>query len=175
MTVTEAKALAESYVDDVIEEVDALMWMNECLHQQYADDAEIYGTAVITATDTATYHTLPTDFVDMVAITNADGSDYYGGYYIIGEGIRFSVAGILTLTYRRLPALVTSMTSTIDLHPLLTQTTALWLALRYKQKDDDENPDSSRLRFEFDKQKRAQLAVIRRKSNPSVIPMAYGM
>lgn len=175
MTVNDVKLLAESYVDDVIEDTDAIMWTNECLYQQYADDAEVYAAAAITAADTVTYYDLPADLMDIVALTNADGSDYSGGYYILNGKIKFSVDGTITLTYKALPPLVTALSDTPAVHPLLAQTLAIWLAMRYKQKDDDENPDANRLRFEFDKQKRGQLAVIRRKSNPSVIPMVYGM
>jgi hypothetical protein len=173
MTGSEIKLLAESYVDDEIEDSTALMWLNEWLYQ-FADDAEVYSDTTMTASNTTTFYALPSDFSDIAAIT-VDGADY-GGYYTIFNGkIRFASAGIFAITYKAIPAVLTAMSGTPAVHPLLTQTGALWLAMRFKQMDDDENQDANRLRFEFDKQKAFQLTNIRRKSNPSVIPMVFGI
>jgi hypothetical protein len=173
MTGSDIKLLAESYVDDTIDDATALLWLNEWLYQ-FADDSEVYETTTITAADTVTGYAIPDDLSDIVAITK-DGIDYTGSYSIRAGYIRFSQAGTFVITYKAIPAPLTAMSGTPDIHPMLTQTGALWLAMRFKQADDDENPDANRLRFEFDKQKAFQLANIKRKTNPSVIPMAYGI
>jgi len=173
MTGSEIRTLAESYVDDTIDDSNALIWMNEWLYQ-FTDNSEVYNTTTITAADTATSYAIPDDLADVVSMTK-DGSDWYGAYGITAGAIRFSEAGVFVITYKAIPAVLTALSGTPDVHPLLTQTGALWLAMRFKQADDDENPDANRLRFEFDRQKAFQLANIKRKSNPSVIPMVYGI
>lgn len=173
MTGAVIKLLAESYVDDTIDDSPALMWLNEWLYQ-FADDSGVYKTATITAADTVTSYAIPDDLADIVSMTK-DGADWYGAYGIIAGAIRFSEAGTFVITYNAVPAILTAMSETPAVHPLLTMTGALWLAMRFKQADDDENPDANRFKFEFDKQKTFQLANIRRKSNPSVMPMVYGM
>jgi len=175
MTVTEIKALAESYVDDIIEDEDAILWTNECLQFQYATESEVYDVATIDASDPNTATPIPDNLGEIEEIRYGDGSLYRGSYRFVAGRIVFAASGIYGVTYKAIPGRVTALSDRPAVHALLVPTLALWMAMRYKQKDDDENPDANRLRFEFDKQKSMQLAAIQRKSNPSVMPMVYGM
>lgn len=146
MTGNEIKALAEAHVDDVIDEADALIWLKEVLTLIGSDTRNV-DSVDFDITDKTVDHALPADFLAAIKAVRS-GSDHY--YYTIFNGtIRFFVTGTNTLYYYRKSTLPTTLDEEIDTHPRLHPALALFLASRFKRKDDDENPDFKVLFSEF--------------------------
>lgn len=153
MTGTQIKALAETHVDDTIEDADALLWLNECQIEDLGVDARVLESAEIVVTSTTTWYDLPVDFLAMNEIETSTGAEYTGSYKIRGGKIRFSTTGTFTLWYYKIPAELTALTETPEAHILLHRPLALFLAARFKSMDDDENPDAARLMRDYEHKK----------------------
>lgn len=160
MTGTQIKTLAQSYIDDTIEDTDALLWLNECLAVDLGIDARALVSTSITAADTTAWYDLPADFIAIYEVENSDGEEYSGDYRERNKKVRFDVTGTYTVWYWKLPTEVSALTDTPGAHTLLHRPMALFLGARFKQKDDDENPDAARLMAEYQQKKRHALTQI---------------
>lgn len=148
MTVSEILQLAGYHVDDIIDAVDGgIAWLNEGLSALGAN-ALLFGTTTIDALEVGTFYPLPANALDVMKVLDAAG-DYYLGYNCQGNNISFADAGTYTVTYRRLPAPVSAVSDTPEVHQAFHPVLALFVASRFKSRNDDENPDSVRLMNEF--------------------------
>lgn len=146
MTGAEIKALADAIADDVIDETDALLWLKEVL-TNLGSDARNIANADFEITDITADNALPADF--LAAIKAVRSTIDHWNYTVFNNTIRFHVTGTSTLYYYRKPTLPTSLDTEIDTHPQLHPALALFLASRFKRKDDDENPDARSLFADF--------------------------
>lgn len=147
MTVSEILQLAGFHVDDIIDAVDGGMaWLNEGLFALGAN-ALLFGTTTIDA-ESGTFYPLPADALDITEVLDAAGT-FYTLYRCRGGEISFFDAGTYTVTYRRLPASVSAVDDTPEVHQAFHPVLALFVASRFKSRDDDENKDAARLMGEF--------------------------
>ena len=153
MTGTQIKALAESHIDDdTIDDGDALLWLNECQAEDLGSEARVLDSEDIVVTDTAAWYALPADLLVITEVEKG-GEEYTGSYRLRGQKIRFSETGTFTVWYYRLPAEIVALTEAPEAHILLHRPMALFLASRFKSKDDDENQDAARLMGEYRQKK----------------------
>lgn len=146
MTGEEIQSLAESHCDDILDDADTLKWLKEVLTSLGADARNI-DTQDFTVTDLTVDHALPADFIAAIkAVQNT--KDHYS-YTIFNNTIRFNVSGLSTLHYYRKVTLPAALSTEIDTHYLIHPALALFLASRFKRKDDDENPDARQLYGDF--------------------------
>ena len=174
MTGEQIKALAESLVDDTIDSLNALAWLNECLISDLGEEARQEAGAVVAAVSTSDWYDLPPDIIAVSEIEDAAGNSYGGAYRVRNGKIRFYTAGTYTVWYARRPAEMTTLTAAPEAHVLLHRPMALFLAARFKSREDDENPDAARLMNEYREKKRHALQQIDSPgSSYPVIGMAY--
>lgn len=160
MTGEQIKALANSFVDDTLDNLDALGWLNECLIGDLGAEARLTGSAVINAVSTSTWYDLPEDMIEITEIEDASGNGYRGAYRVRDGKIRFYTAGTYTVWYYKRPGEMSTLTEEPGAHVLLHRPIALFLASRFKSKEDDENPDAVRLMNEYREKKRNALVQI---------------
>lgn len=158
MTGLEIKTLAESFTDDVIENADALIWINECLNDLSINGAYTNSTT-ITVEDDSLFYELPSDFLQLLFVLK-DGEEYNGFYYVFGNMIRFSEKGEYTVWYRAMLSELSSLADNLQCNQVFHKIISLFVASRYKSKDDDENADALRLMNEYERKKRDILRVI---------------
>lgn len=174
MTGEQIRILADSFVDDNLDTLDALGWLNECL-DELGSEARQAGSVVINAASTTEWYDLPGDLIEITEVE--DGQGNYGGAYRVREGkIRFYTAGTYTVWYYKRPGEMETLTDEPEAHVLLHRPMALFLASRFKSKEDDENPDAARLMNEYKEKRRKALEQIDSPgSSYPVIGMAYGL
>lgn len=148
MTVSEILRLAGFNVDDTIDAVDGGMaWLNEGL-AALGVNAMLFTTTTIEALEAWTFYPLPTNALDVVEVLDVDNEPYLD-YSCRSGGIRFIDLGTYTVTCRKMPAAVTSTNEVPEVHEAYHSVMALFVASRYKSRDDDENQDAVRLMQEF--------------------------
>lgn len=164
-TIATAKVLAESWIDDVIDEYLILIWGNEFLQRivndkvwetrKYASSfrgpdpmtlVEVDGYFVILLSDT--WYELPDDFFRSIKVEDADGI-LYASYTIKNGLIKFANEGPYTLTYIAYPSKLTSISGAgneIPLPDAFEYPLSEFLAFRYyalKANDDFSKKASS--------------------------------
>jgi hypothetical protein len=164
LTVEEILTLAGLHVDETIGFSDGgREWVNEAL-VMLGKDANLFGTNTITAEAKTFYNVSNTYTVlDVVEVEDSDG-DLYLGYDVRGGQIRFADADTYKVTFRRLATSVTAQTDTPEVHSAFHPAIALFVASRFKSRNDDENPDAARLMDEFDAEVRKVAATLRRQA-----------
>lgn len=101
MTALEIKQLAESYIEEFIEDRDAVFFLNLCLNE-IGDQALVYETAEGDILNPNEWYVLP-ETTTHVRKVEKNGKPYYD-YEIVDNRIRFKHPGTYTIHYRRLPA-----------------------------------------------------------------------
>ncbi|HYD91258.1 MAG TPA: hypothetical protein VEA37_07190 [Flavobacterium sp.] len=112
-----------------------------------------------------TWYTLPADLIEIDKVEIGNYKTYsYDVRETYPAKIKFSSTGTYEVWYLKVPYKVTTLTNKPDMHPYLHGAGALFIASRFKAREDDENPDSQRLWQEYlmDKAER-----IKRLNNPS--------
>ena len=176
MTGTEIKSLAESYLDgESIDNSVALLWLNEWLSDIGPDCGKL-GTLDLTVTDATQWFDLPSDYVDMDSI-DCNGIHSGVSYEVRDSKIRLGYEGAFRVYYRRMPASMLYITAVPDCDGVLHGSGAMFLAMRYKvmEADDENNPYANRLSNEYQHVKELAVARLSRRSAPSQIKMAYSM
>jgi len=138
MTALEIKQLAESYIEEFIEDRDAVFFLNLCLNE-IGDQALVYETAEGDILNPNEWYVLP-ETTTHVRKVEKNGKPYYD-YEILDNRIRFKHPGTYTIHYRRHPRPLQGILDTPDIHPAYHHVLAFGLIARWKLKDDDENPD----------------------------------
>jgi hypothetical protein len=157
-TVANAQTRAEGYIDEDIEDADAIAWTVDFLREKtdtrlWAEDEEEY-TAV-----EEVFQTLPTGFVSVIKV-ETDAGDTYDRYLIRSGEIAFEDSDTYTLTYRKAPTALTLTTATVPLSDLFLSPVAYFLASRQRSKDDAEDPDAMKWMAESDRALRKVLGKV---------------
>lgn len=159
MTGTEIQAMAAFHTEgDTIDNTSALKFINECMIMDLGADARVIDSEVITVTKN-TFVALPTGILEIFEITksgqttpyfgNMYGNRYQGLFDLRNGHIRFPYDGIYTIWHYRVPAAITDLSNTPEVHSLFHYPMSLYVAYRYKFYDDEDSKDAKRLREEY--------------------------
>lgn len=150
MTGTEILRHAEKHTEgEIIDELLAIAYINECMLMDLAEDAQVIDSTVITA-EKNTWYDLPSDYLELFEIEK-DGLDYpyygrkYGDFYRDDFDIRdfqivFPEKGTYTIRYYRLPKPISKIEDTPEIHEVFHYPISLYVAARFKAEDWEENP-----------------------------------
>ena len=154
------KQAAENYVDEAIDDDEALTAINRAL-VLIGDRAHRYESVVLSVDQAGAWLSLPGELTSVREVVDAEGRPYEG-YRVRGNRISFADTGRYTVHYRRLPTRMAGILETPDIHPAYHEALVTYVAAWWKLKDDDESPDGLRLMQEFEKQiLRADIALSR--------------
>ncbi len=146
MTGEEIRQAAQAYVDEMIEDEDALAAINEGI-SKLGDMALIYAETEIVATG-GTWYTLPANLVRIAQVLDSDGYTYIH-YSVIDGRISFVYDDTYTIRYRRPPVRLTNLDQSPELHELFHPCLVDYLVGWWKLKEDDQNPDGLRKMQEY--------------------------
>jgi hypothetical protein len=166
LTATQIKELAETHVDDTIDDSDALRWVNECTGLDLGTEAQFIKTSTVAVTDADTWYALPDDFLQFSYHNGIEDSDGYiwdslpdVRKYVTVTAVtlaqtwawkaKFPEVDTFTIYYHAAPTDITEMSQTPQTDPALHKAIALYVASRFKSMDDDENKDADRLMGEY--------------------------
>lgn len=142
MTGLEIKVEAEAYIDESIDDPDALIAINRAL-QLIGDMAQIFETVKVKIEKVNAWYLLPDTVTHVQKVETMDGR-MYRGYQAKDNMIRFDNIGEFIVHYKRLPKRMTGIMDTPEIHPAFHQTLVTYLIAWWKLKDDDESPDGIR-------------------------------
>jgi len=131
----------------------------------FSDGGEGWLNEALTSLGTTakTFYSLPSDALRVVEALDSNNSPYED-YDVSGSEIRFADDDTYSIRYSRLPAQLLAQTDTPEVHQAFHPVLALFVASRYKSKDDDENRDAQRLMAEFNAQVTRISATLRRQA-----------
>jgi len=171
--------LANRHVDDDIEYLDGVYWINECL-VELGEDAKLFDTATIEVTDTTAWYDIPTNMIRVIEFEDSNGEVSYVDYVIRNGKIKISATGTYSIYYSKLSTEIeivdeddeteieTALSAEIDCHKLLHKCVALFLASRFKDMDNSDEiviQDAQRLMKEFEYKKAKALRQINELDN----------
>lgn len=142
MTGLEIKKEAERYIEEFIDDPDALYFINRCLNM-IGDQAQIYETRYGEVTEVNEWIELPPTTTHIRKVEKPNGTPYYD-YEVVDNRIRFKHPGTYYIHYRRLPKPLEGILDTPEVHPAFHSVLVTGLIALWKLKDDDENPDGIR-------------------------------
>lgn len=142
MTGIQIKQEAEAYVDEHIDDVDALIAINRAM-ELIGDMAQVYETIKIKIDQPHQWYLLP-ETVTYVQKVETPLGRLYRHYQTRDNMIRFADPGEYYVHYKRLPKRMTGIMDTPEIHPAFHQCLVTYLIAWWKLKDDDENPDGLR-------------------------------
>lgn len=142
MTGNQIKQEAEAYIDEHIDDLDALIAINRGL-ELIGDMAQIFETVKATITRANQWYLLP-DSVTYVQKVESPAGRLYRHYQAKDNMIRFLHPGEYLVHYKRLPKRLEGILDSPEVHPAFHQTLVTYLIAWWKLKDDDENPDGLR-------------------------------
>jgi hypothetical protein len=146
MTGTEICAAAAAYIDDEIDDTDALIAINEAM-DRLGDMALVYDSASVTLPACA-WTALENEFASIVELTDSDGIKY-NNYRVIGNEIKTSKADTFTVRYRRMPHRLTALAETPELHTAFHPVLVIYLKSWARLKLDSQDEDGLALKQEF--------------------------
>ena len=159
MTGIEILAMANLHTEgDAIDASAALGYINEWLLMDLGGAAGIMDSAVITSTVHDEWLDLPQGFIKETEVLK-NGKPYWGMYYgreyrgdydTRNGQIRFPAAGTYTVYYARRPAALKVLEDTPEVNDIFHYCGSLFIAMRHKYFDDEDNKDALRLRAEYD-------------------------
>jgi len=167
MTGIEIKQSAENYIDEFIDDPEAVTAINRAL-SLIGDMALIYEEAEVEAKESRKWYPLPNTTTNVRAVEDAWGVPYYA-FRVRDSLISFDDAGIYTVFYRRLPKNITGILDTPEVHPAYHQVLVTYLIGWWKLKDDDENPDGLRNMQQFEQDTLRVFNTLRRTRGPKSI------
>ena len=151
MTVEDIQTLAESYVDDTIEDADAIRWTNDFMEEAVLVEVFRYTAAQsLIVADSDTWYDRTGGHLQIVEILDSD-SDKYTGEYEINydrDEIRIPDADTYTITSITLPTSVTAIANTPVINTVFHKAMATYMAGKFKLQDNDQNDDGLRLVYE---------------------------
>lgn len=139
MTGKEIKDYAESYLDEQIDDVDALRAINRALNL-LGDTALVNDTQEYDNVAANVWLDLPADLINVVFVEEG-ASTKFTDYEVLNLKIRFKKSGSYKVYYRRLPRPIDSIFDTPEIHPAYHQCLVTYLSGWWRIKDDDESPD----------------------------------
>jgi hypothetical protein len=167
VTAQEIKAAAENYIDEAIDDDEAVTAINAAL-SKIGDIALIYDTVVITDAVGRTWLALPQTTTYVVEVVDADGN-VYDGWRVRDNRIWFADPGTYTVHYRRLPNPISGILDTPEVHQAYHQCLVTYLIGWWKLKDDDESPDGLRNMQQFEADVMRVFNTLRRKRGPMTV------
>lgn len=143
---------------DAIDSIIALKYINEWLLMDLGGDAGMVDSVAIVVAAADEWLDLPVDFIEEIEITRDGkpyrgkyyGRDYQGDYDIRNGKVRFPNSGTYVVHYIRRPAPLVNINSAPEVNAVFHYCASLYVAMRYKYHDDEENQDAVRLRQEYD-------------------------
>lgn len=138
--VQQAVALAESWIDDDIDEEDAILWTNAFMRDELNSHFWTTDTQMVDAV-AGTWYDLPVEFVKVESMKDVASGLFTRQYQISGRRIRFSVAGTYQMEYLALSTPMTSLTDYFPAHRVFLSPLAYFLAGSWWQKEDSTEPD----------------------------------
>ena len=148
MTVTEIQTLAESYLDDDIDDADALLWMNDFLDEPELVEVFRYtATQTLVVTSDDTWYDRTVGHLAIVEIVDSEEDKYTGDFELNHDRdeIRGLPADTYTITSITVPTAVTAVGNTPVVNTVFHRAAAVYMAGKFKCKDNDQNPDGLRL------------------------------
>lgn len=142
MTGVEIKKAAEAYIEDFIDDPDALYFLNRVLNM-IGDMALIYETVEGTIEKAHEWYELPPTVTNVREVETAAGMPYFG-FKVRDNLISFDRPGSYRIHYRRLPRPMSGLLEEPEIHPAFHHVMVTGLIALWKLKDDDENPDGLR-------------------------------
>lgn len=145
MTGAQIKEAAEQYIDEFIDDPEALAAINRGLGI-IGDLALVYDDAQITVNpgQENTWIDLPADLTTIREVVTSSDLLTYTCWRQRDGLISFRDPGEYIVYYRRLPRAIKNITDTPEVHPAWHQVLVTFLIAYWKLKDDDENPDGLR-------------------------------
>lgn len=168
MTGVQIKLAAEAYVDEFIDDPDALKAINEAI-AEIGDMALIDEETILTSTENREWLELPDDITTVVEVEDMTRNTYRG-YRVRGNNlISFNEAGTYKVYYRRIPKPISGLNETPEIHEAYHQALVSFLIGWWKLKDDDENPDGLRNIERFKEKSMRVFNSLRRRRTPQQI------
>lgn len=139
MTAQEIIELASTnYVDEAIDPIFGLNAINDAIWNELPAEAWPETSTNIDAVYDS-WVNLPIDFVQVLEIRQ--GTLVYDGSYDIRSGkIRFPVTATFTLYYQQVPTRLATISLEPPVHQIYHPLLALWVAAKWFQRDDEEDP-----------------------------------
>jgi hypothetical protein len=166
MTVNEIRNEAQLYVDDTIEDADAVAAVNAAL-SDLGDMALVYDNTEIKVTR-PDWEIVDDDKIHVVEVLDSDGKPYTK-YQERGENIYIPDLGTYTVWYRRLPKRVSTVTETPEIHRLFHECLVTFLEYWWKKKDDDESQDAELLYQKYKADATRAFSSLARRRVPSTV------
>lgn len=167
MTGAQIKQEAEAYIEEFIDDPDALVFINRVLNM-IGDLALIYETVEVTTSAPNEWISLPQTLTNVRKVEERPGSVYVH-YETLDSKIRFAHAGTYTVHYRRLPKPLAGILDEPEVHPAFHSAVVTGLIGLWKLKDDDENPDGIRNYEAFKDQTMRVFNTLQRARTPNVV------
>src|SRR5690554_3540720 len=145
MTGLEIKKEAERYIEEYIDDPDALVFINRCLNM-IGDQAQIYEERWGDVTEVNEWIELPPTTTHVRKVEKIENGDrkLYFDYEDVDNRIRFLHPRQYYIFYRSLPTPLAGILDTPVVHPAFLSVLVTVLIALWKLKDDDENPDGIR-------------------------------
>ena len=165
MTGIEIKIAADAYIDEAIDDPDALRAINRAL-SIIGDMALIDEDITITSTPDREWVQLPPEITNVVEVEDSLGRTYERFRVRGNDLISFDKAGAYKVYYRRIPRPMTGILETPEVHPAYHQCIVTYVIAWWKLKDDDENPDGIRNMEQFKEDVLRVFSSLRRRRTP---------
>lgn len=157
-TITNAKTLADSWTEEVIDSSKALIWGNEFIQSEVGSRTFQESTAELVATKDTWYDlpvpTVATEEVPAVAgfvyaiLVSSGNCSNYKHYIIQNRKIKFADTDTYTLTYAGYPSALPSASDTVPLHDAFLYPMAkFFLFKHYSFEYDDSDMQSAAERY----------------------------
>jgi len=167
LTGVEIKREAEAYIEEFIDDPDALVFINRVLNM-IGDMALIYEVVTGTIEYPYDWYELPPTLTNVRKVETSGGVPFHD-YEVVDNWIRFPSPGQYTIHYRRLPKPLTGILDTPEIHPAFHSALVTGLIALWKLKDDDENPDGVRNYHEFKEHAMRVYNTLQRSRTPSTV------
>jgi hypothetical protein len=167
MTGIEIKRAAENYVDEFIDDPEAVTAINRALNI-IGDTALIYEQAHAYIPKADEWYELPPTATNIREVEDANGKSYEH-FRTRDNMIAFDHPGEYTVHYRRLPKPISGILDVPEVHPAFHQVLVTYVIAWWKLKDDDTNPDGVRHMQMFREDTMRVFNILRRTRGPKSI------
>lgn len=163
----EIKKAAENYIDEFIDDPEAVTAINRALNL-IGDTALIYEQAEADIPRAREWFPLPDSVTNIREVEDQNGKSYE--HFRVRENlISFDHPGMYTIHYRRLPRPIGGIYDTPEVHPAFHQVLVTYVIAWWKLKDDDSNPDGIRHMEQFKEDTMRVFGTLRRQRGPKKV------
>jgi len=151
VTGEEIQTLAESYIDDTIEDADAVLWINDFLREPDLIPYFRYtSTQEITVSDSETWYARTSGHLNIVEILDSDDDKYTGEYELNFDRDKIRIPDPDTYTVYSIikPTKISALSETPVINEAFHEACSRYVAGKFKLEDNDQNPDGLRLMAE---------------------------